>query len=288
MPRAKARRRLLAKLRRSPYRLGYRRSRWTLGLLLRACDWLRLKTVAGLSQLLDRLGISHQRAQAHTPSPDAAFVGKRFYLDGINTQAGPRERLLYMDELTYDQQPSLERAWEAKGHQPVARQSSAPAKIRRLRGAVDAHSGRLFFQHGSSLGRQALIRFYQKLASSYRPEVRLHVVQDNVGVHLHPDVLARLEPQRWPFAYCYPHNWPDPSKAAAQSGDLSIQAVFLPTYAAWLNPIERLWRKLKQEVLHLHRWARKPTRLRKEVESFMTQPADTTQALLRYLGLLSD
>ncbi|MGQ9628202.1 MAG: transposase [Anaerolineae bacterium] len=27
----------------------------------------------------------------------------------------------------------------------------------------------------------------------------------------------------------------------------------LPTYASWFNPIEKLWRWLKQDVLHLHR-----------------------------------
>jgi len=31
----------------------------------------------------------------------------------------------------------------------------------------------------------------------------------------------------------------------------------LPTYGSWTGPIERLWRWLKQEVLHLHSYAGK-------------------------------
>ena len=36
---------------------------------------------------------------------------------------------------------------------------------------------------------------------------------------------------------------------------LPIQLVPLPTYASWCNPIEKLWRQLRQELLHLHRFA---------------------------------
>jgi transposase len=31
-----------------------------------------------------------------------------------------------------------------------------------------------------------------------------------------------------------------------------IVLVPLPTYAPWTNPVEKVWRKLCQEVLHLH------------------------------------
>jgi len=40
-------------------------------------------------------------------------------------------------------------------------------------------------------------------------------------------------------------------ETARQEG---ITLVYLPTYAPWLNPIEKLWRKAYQEVLHLHRF----------------------------------
>jgi hypothetical protein len=33
-----------------------------------------------------------------------------------------------------------------------------------------------------------------------------------------------------------------------------ITLVALPTYAPWLNPVEKVWRKWYQEVLHLHPW----------------------------------
>jgi len=34
-----------------------------------------------------------------------------------------------------------------------------------------------------------------------------------------------------------------------------IEPVWWPTYAPWLNPIEKLWRWLRQEVRKMHRLA---------------------------------
>ncbi|MGB9722998.1 MAG: transposase [Chloroflexia bacterium] len=58
----------------------------------------------------------------------------------------------------------------------------------------------------------------------------------------------------------------------------------LPTYASWLNPIEKRWRWLKQEVLHLHRWAHDLDQLRRQVWAFLDQFAEGSEALLHYVG----
>ncbi|MBL1378410.1 transposase [Zobellella iuensis] len=55
---------------------------------------------------------------------------------------------------------------------------------------------------------------------------------------------------------------------------MPIQIVPLPTYASWLNPIEKLWRKLRQELTHPHPWGR-----------FLEQFASDSVELLRYVGL---
>lgn len=65
--------------------------------------------------------------------------------------------------------------------------------------------------------------------------------------------------------------------------------MYLPTYAPWLNPIEKLWRWLCQEVLHLHRLADRRDQLQRTVDGFLGQFAEphtaACQALLRYVGL---
>lgn len=67
---------------------------------------------------------------------------------------------------------------------------------------------------------------------------------------------------------------------------LPIQLVPLPTYASWCNPIEKLWRWLKQDVLHLHRLADHLEDLRARGRAFLDEFHDGSDHLLRYVGLL--
>ena len=67
-----------------------------------------------------------------------------------------------------------------------------------------------------------------------------------------------------------------------------LEAVFLPTYAPWLNAIEKLWRWLKGAVLKQHRLAADWRALRHRVGAFLDQFATGTEAVLRYVGLLGD
>lgn len=93
---------------------------------------------------------------------------------------------------------------------------------------------------------------------------QIYLVQDNWLIHRHPEVLAVLE--RLP----------------------RLEIVWLPTYAHWLNPIEKLWRWLRQDVLRLHRWAADWDTLLRQVYAFLDQLAQASPALLRYVGWLGD
>jgi hypothetical protein len=104
--------------------------------------------------------------------------------------------------------------------------------------------------------------------------------------------LVALEPQeaRWPPKRT--KSWSDQPSAESKAHwghlQLPIQLVFLPTYASWLNPIEKLWRWLKQTVLHLHGLADDLPALRAQVAAFLSQftsGSPDAASLLRYVGL---
>lgn len=87
-----------------------------------------------------------------------------------------------------------------------------------------------------------------------------------------------------------PGNWPEvpdePTVEPTAEDSLPIQAVGLPTYAPWLNPIEKLWRYLKQEVVHLHQKAEDFPSLHSQVDALLDRFAGGSEHLLRYVGLL--
>ena len=102
-------------------------------------------------------------------------------------------------------------------------------------------------------------------------------------------MLVALERQETRHLRPLPPSWPTiaSAKAVKRWGQLQlpIQLIPLPTYAAWCNPIEKLWRKLRQELTHLHPWAADLPRLRAEIDRFLTQFATDSPDLLRYVGL---
>ncbi len=81
-------------------------------------------------------------------------------------------------------------------------------------------------------------------------------------------------------------NWPAPSEVARLADPLPIPLVPLPAYAPWLNPIEKRWRWLGQEVLHLHRFSEAWDEFKERVGGFLDQFAGGLYDLLRYVGLL--
>lgn len=263
-------------------------------MLRERCGWLRLTSLGGLSRLLERLEIHYKRGRDHVHSPDPDYLPKRATLQQRVAEArdsAGRVVAVYQDELTYYRQPTLARAYEAAGPcQPYAERSQRTNTATRVTGALNVLDGRVCWWQGSRLGVPELVRFYQQLCASYPEAERIYLLQDNWPVHAHADLLVALEPQEGAWLPRVPGHWPTAPSAAAVKrwGELRlpIQIVTLPTYASWTNPIEKLWRWLKQAVLHLHRLADDLARLRLRVGDFLTRFAGGSQELLRYVGLL--
>lgn len=293
---------MLNVLRREPYLFGHERSRWTLSMLLESCHEMglvpkeRLHSLPGLHQLLQRLGISYKRARSHIYSPDPFYLDKQAEVERFVEEAASSEGkivLVYMDQVTTYRQPTLAQAYEQKGRvQPLAERSYHSDTLTRIVASLDHFSGQVVYLRGSRIGISQMVEFYQKLRHAYPAAERIYVVQDNWPVHVHSDVLVALEPQTTQWLRATPPNWPlTPSASAVRKWghlQLPIQAVPLPTYASWLNPIEKLWRWLKQELLHLHRLADDLPLLRATIDRFLDRFAFGSEQLLRYVGLYDD
>jgi transposase len=280
---------------RDPRACGQPCTRWTLASLRVNCPWLRLRTDAGMQQILKRCRISWQRARSYIHSPDPAYDLKLANVQAVRMlarQAPAQVVLVYLDEVTIEQQPSLAASYAPQSGgltQPRARLGPNSNTLTRVVATLEHGTGQVVYRRASKITIATLVQFFQDQRAAYPHAERIYVVMDNWPVHIHPDVLAALEKQETRHLRPLPPSWPTtPSvKAVKRWGQLQlpIQLVPLPTYASWCNPIEKLWRKLRQELTHLHRWATDLSRLRSEIDHFLTQFATGSTDLLQYVGL---
>lgn len=235
------------------------------------------------------LKIRLKRGQPHLHSPDPDYEAKlRAVLDALSEAMASEGRVvvLFLDEVTFFRQPSVDRAWAAAGtRQPLAHRSLRSDASSRVIGALEACQGGLESLQAGTISVPTLVRFYTQIRAALPDAKRIYLVVDNWPVHYHPDVLAALEPQTSPFPMRVPDSWPKEPSPKAKRLHLPIQYLPLPTYAPWCNPIEKVWRKLKQEVLHLHRKADDWKGLKQQVDNFLLALKAGSTDLLRYVGL---
>lgn len=273
-------------VRRSPAQFGHAHSRWTLHTLRQSLGWLRRLTLSGVCRLLQRLQIHLKRGRLYLHSPDPAYESKRSQIElkRLRVQYQPQQEVfLYLDEFTYYRQPSLAYDYEVAGHvYPLARLSYGSNPYQRVIGALNAHTGQVTYRHQTKIGVEAIAAFMDDLRQTYPQADTIYIALDNNPLHFHPTVLSRLQPQTFDWQAVLPPTW----SADVTPGSLPIVFLPLPTYASWLNPIEKLWHCLNRRVLHLHRYAEDWLVLQAHVTAFLDQFLAGSDALLRYVGLL--
>jgi DDE superfamily endonuclease len=237
-------------------------SRWTLRTLRVSVEWLTEYTLSGVWRMLQACGLGMHASCARLFSPDPDYHRKVRRLHRCLRDAARHPDTvvaLFLDEFGYQRWPEVAPTW---GLEAAVAQRAGNTQQWRTIGALNALTGQVNYLDGYIVGRQQVGAFYTQLDRAYPAADLLYVIQDNWNIHTHPDVLTALE--RYP----------------------RIKPVWLPTYAPWLNPIEKLWRWLRQDILKMHRWVEDWPRVKQRVRDFLDQFAHGSPELLRYVGLV--
>ncbi len=240
-------------------------SRWTLTVIRAACTRLQGYSLSGVWRYLERNGLRLRSARVQQFSPDPHYAARLLDLEMALWEAhrSPQDvAAVFLDERGFSRWPDPAKDWAAT--QPIADRQGAKNGLWRVIGALNALTGQVDYLDNYIVGRAKVVEMYASLVAAYPGRERLYVIQDNWSIHSHPDVLEALK--AWP----------------------QVEPVWLPTYAPWLNPIEKLWRWLKQDVLKLHRLAADWKALRARVRAFLDQFAAGSERLLEYVGLLGN
>jgi transposase len=237
-------------------------SRWTLRTMRASVEWLTEYTLSGVWRVLQTSGLRLHASCARLCSPDPAYRSKVRRLHRcLRTAARHPDTVvaLFLDEFGSQRWPEVAPTW---GLEATVAQRAGNNQQWRTIGTLNALTGQVNYLDGDIVGRHQVSQFYSQIDRA-SPEVDLiYVIQDHWNIHPHPDVLTALA--RYP----------------------RITPVWLPTYAPWLNPIEKLWRWLRQDVLTRHRWVEDWPRVKQRVHDFLDQFAHGSSAMLRYVGLV--
>jgi transposase len=232
----------------------------------RVLRWLDGYSEAGIYKVLKRLGFSRKKALRfiHSPDPEYRLKWQRILAAYQEAVSKPQEVIiLFQDEFTYYRQAKIRKTLQRRGGKQRKHHHTPGVNTKsRITAALNALTGQLHYLQRSKIGVQALLVFYAQLRAAYPNAKRIYLVEDNWPIHYHPDVLG-----------------------AAEENKLTL--LFLPTYASWLNPIEKLWRWLRQDILHNHTQCANFKQLRLEVDEFLGQFTQGSLKLLHYVGLLS-
>ena len=242
---------------------------WRLKSIRTAVTWLNDYSLSGVWRLLQRYQLKLRTAKVQQYSPDPDYDQKEAHLLACLRKTGqkPEKRcFLFLDEMGYYCWPQATKVWAeaASSAPPLADRQQAKQQQWRLIGVLNALTGQVDYLDNYIVGRAKVIEMYQLIAQRYTGFDQIFVAQDNWSIHKHPDVHQALQslPQ--------------------------IEPVWLPTYAPWLNPIEKLWRWLRQDLLKMHRLAAHWSVLQQKVNAFLDQFSAGSQDLLHYVGLLGD
>lgn len=163
------------------------------------------------------------------------------------------------DEAGFHRQPTVAGQWAAAGRrQPRAPYSTRANGVVRAAVAFDPVGGRLVHRLRSAFTAVEMGRFYKWIGTSLNQAERIYVVMDNWPVHDHPRARAYL------------------------NADPRLQILWLPTYAPWLNPAEKVWKWVRQRLTHMHPWASDMPTLRTRIDQLLSNASPAE--LLSYTG----
>lgn len=183
-----------------------------------------------ISQLLKNMGFSFQRAKFvsdHKNPEERRKWLETQWPEIIKITQKRNCYILFGDEASFPQWGSLSYTWAKKGQTPVVK-TSGIRKGYKVFGLIDCFTGRFFCKgHEGRLNSESYKDFLKEIMGKTGKHIIL--IQDGARYHTSQTMKD--------FFREYSHR---------------ITVYQLPSYSPDYNPIEKLWKKIKEKEIHLH------------------------------------
>ncbi|MCP4041371.1 MAG: IS630 family transposase, partial [Gammaproteobacteria bacterium] len=183
-----------------------------------------------IAELLKNMGFSYQKAKFvsdHLNEEKRAQWLEETWPKIMVLAKEKSAYLLFGDEASFPQWGTLSYTWARKGKQPTIK-TSGKRKGYKVFGLIDYFTGRFFYKcQEERLNSANYIAYLEEVLAKTRKHVI--VVQD--GARYHTSLAMR-------------------EFIAEHQGRLTV--FNLPSYSPDYNPIEKLWKKVKEKGTHMH------------------------------------
>lgn len=186
-------------------------------------------SVKYLSELLKNMGFSFQKATFVAAKRDEkarkAWLNK-IWPEILDEAHKKNAQILFGDEASFPQWGTLNYTWAPIGEQPII-QTSGTRRAYKVFGLIDYFTGRFYAKgHEGKLNSESYIDFLTSVLAKTKKHIIL--IQDGAKYHTSSEMIKFFEKHK--------HR---------------ITVYQLPTFSPDYNPIEKLWKKVKQAGTHL-------------------------------------
>lgn len=182
-------------------------------------------TVRGLRDWLQRHGFSYKKP-AVVPGKANKEQQEKWLVEynKLREELPANETICFIDGVhpTHNVQPAY--GWIKRGVRKEISANTGRSRLN-LSGSIDVITHEIVIQEDQTLNAESTIRFFQKIEEAYPNKRKIHVFCDNAPYYRNRAVKSYLETSK-------------------------IRLHFLPPYSPNLNPIERLWKWMKERVIY--------------------------------------
>lgn len=182
-------------------------------------------TIHGLRHWLQRHEFSYKKP-AIVPGKANKEAQQKWLAEYDKLKAGlpADETICFIDGVhpTHNVQPAY--GWIKTGVRKEIPANTGRSRIN-LSGAIDVVTHNIVIQEDRTLNAESTIRFFQKIEEAYPCMRKIHVFCDNASYYRNKAVQQYLTTSK-------------------------VTLHFLPPYSPNLNPIERLWKWMKEQVIY--------------------------------------
>lgn len=177
---------------------------------------------AGMVKWLHRNGFSYKKPatvpKRVDPEKQRKFIDA--YENLLNT-AGD-DPVLFVDSVHPTMATKVAHGWIKRGKRKLITATASRTRVN-ITGAIDLESMNVMAEMYDTVNADSVISFFKSIESKYSKAIEIHVILDQSGYHRSEKVRDYVASSK-------------------------IKLHFLPPYSPNLNPIERLWKVMNEEV----------------------------------------